>query len=60
MDVVKNIPEGDYMPRKNKKTYQKPSVKSERIIETAALACGKCIANSPIYQATCKTYKKFS
>ncbi|MFH1369182.1 MAG: hypothetical protein ABII64_08660 [Elusimicrobiota bacterium] len=48
------------MAKKNKKPYVKPSVKSEKIIETAALACGKCIAGNPIYQAACKSYKKFS
>jgi hypothetical protein len=42
------------MPKTDKKAYKKPSIKSEKIIETAALACGKCIAGNPIAQAACK------
>ena len=44
---------------KNKKKYEKPSIKSEKIFETAALACGKCVTG-PISQLACKTLKKFS
>jgi hypothetical protein len=28
-------------PRKNKKPYQKPAFRHERVFETLALACGK-------------------
>jgi len=48
------------MPKKAKKPYKKPFITSEKIIETAALACGKCIAGNPISQAACKSFKKFS
>lgn len=48
------------MTAKAKKNYAKPAVKSEKIIESAALACGKCIGGNPIAQAACKTFKKFS
>lgn len=44
---------------KKKKIYQKPSMKTEKVFETAALACGKCIAG-PISQLACKSLKKFS
>jgi len=44
---------------KNKKTYVKPRLKTEKVFETAALACGKCITG-PISQLACKTLKKFS
>ena len=44
---------------KKKKTYEKPRLKTEKIFETAALACGKCLSG-PISQLACKTLKKFS
>jgi len=44
---------------KKKKTYEKPKIKTEKVFETAALACGKC-ATGPINQLACKTLKKFS
>ena len=44
---------------KKKKTYKKPSLRTEKIFETAALACGKCVGG-PINQLACKTLKKFS
>ncbi|MHB0995344.1 MAG: hypothetical protein ACYC2I_03130 [Elusimicrobiales bacterium] len=44
---------------KKKKPYKKPSLKTEKIFETAALACGKCLTG-PISQLACKTLKKFS
>lgn len=44
---------------KKKKPYKKPALKTEKIFETAALACGKCITG-PISQLACKTLKKFS
>jgi len=34
-----------------KKTYKKPVISSEKIFETAALACGKCIAGNPIFKS---------
>jgi hypothetical protein len=48
------------MSSKNKKTYHKPTVKSEKIIETAALACGKCLGGNPISQAACKSRGRLS
>jgi len=44
---------------KKKKTYEKPKLKTEKVFETAALACGKCITGA-ISQLACKTLKKFS
>lgn len=44
---------------KKKKNYKKPELKTEKVFETAALACGKCQAG-PISQLACKTLKKFS
>lgn len=44
---------------KKKKPYKKPSMKTEKVFETAALACGKC-QTGPISQLACKTLKKFS
>jgi hypothetical protein len=48
------------MAKRIKKTYQKPSVESEKILETAALACGKCLAGGPIGQTACKTRSRLS
>jgi len=42
-----------------KKKYEKPRIKTEKIFETAALACGKCI-HGPTSQLACKSLKKFS
>jgi hypothetical protein len=42
------------MEKNLKKPYKKPVIKSERIIETAALACGKCFAGGVIGQAACQ------
>ncbi|MBN1383977.1 MAG: hypothetical protein JW983_03740 [Elusimicrobia bacterium] len=33
---------------KKKKKYEKPKVTSEKIFETHALGCGKCITGLPI------------
>ncbi len=44
---------------KKKKKYQKPSIRTEKVFETAALACGKCTTGA-ISQLACKTIKKFS
>jgi len=44
---------------KKKKIYSKPSIKTEKVFETAALACGKCLTG-PIGQLACKTLRKFS
>jgi hypothetical protein len=48
------------MEKKAKKPYSKPVIKSERIIETAALACGKCFAGGPLYQQACQSKKRLS
>ena len=44
---------------KKKKKYQKPAIKSEKIFETAALACAKC-QNGPTGQAACKALRRWS
>ncbi len=44
---------------KKKKPYKKPEMKTEKVFETAALACGKCLSG-PIHQLACKSLKKFS
>lgn len=44
---------------KKKKTYSKPAIKTEKVFETAALACGKC-QNGPTNQLACKSLKKVS
>lgn len=44
---------------KKRKNYEKPRLKTEKIFETAALSCGKCITG-PISQLACKTLKKSS
>ena len=44
---------------KKKKPYKKPSIKTEKVFETAALACGKC-QSGPTNQLACKTLKKVS
>jgi hypothetical protein len=44
---------------KKKKPYQKPAMKTEKVFETAALACGKCQTGA-INQLACKTLKKTS
>lgn len=44
---------------KKKKAYEKPKMKSEKVFETAALACGKC-NTGPISQLACKTLRKSS
>jgi hypothetical protein len=44
---------------KKKKIYKKPSMKTEKVFETAALACGKCISG-PFSQLACRSLKKFS
>lgn len=48
------------MEKKQKKSYKKPVIKSEKIIETAALACGKCFASGPLYQGACQSKKRTS
>jgi len=45
---------------KPKKKYQKPFIKSEKIFETAALACGKCISGNPIFRGQCKQVPRLS
>lgn len=45
---------------KCKKKYQKPTIQSEKIFETAALACGKCISGNPIYRGQCRYVPRLS
>jgi hypothetical protein len=47
------------MKKKAKKPYEKPCIRSQKVFETAALACGKC-ASGPISQFACRQVKKFS
>ena len=44
---------------KKKKPYTKPSLKTEKVFETAALACGKCLSG-PTGQLACRTLRKYS
>lgn len=44
---------------KKKKKYSKPEIKSEKVFETAALACGKC-QTGPTGQSACKSLKRYS
>lgn len=44
---------------KKKKKYEKPAMKTEKVFETAALACGKCNTGA-ISQLACKTLHKNS
>lgn len=44
---------------KKKKPYKKPAIKTEKIFETAALACGKC-QTGPTGQQACRSLKKRS
>jgi hypothetical protein len=48
------------MQKNTRKPYKKPVIKSERIIETAALACGKCLGNGPLTQLACKSKSRTS
>ena len=41
---------------KDKKPYQKPAFRHERVFETAALSCGKIAGTSP----TCNSARKTS
>jgi len=45
------------MDKTNKRIYKKPVIKSEKIIETSALACVKCINTSNPTKVKCKTTK---
>lgn len=44
---------------KKKKPYSKPAVKTEKIFETAALACGKC-QGTVTHQKACTSLKTLS
>ena len=44
---------------KKKKKYEKPEIKTDKVFETAALACGKC-QTGPTNQLACKTLRKRS
>lgn len=46
--------------KKIKKPYKPPQINTQKVIETAALACGKCIGGNPIYQAACRAFSKMS
>jgi len=48
------------MKKNQKKPYKKPTIKSEKVIETAALACGKCTGGGPIFQGACNKKNKVS
>jgi len=38
---------------KKKKKYIKPEIRSEKIIEVAALSCGKCTSGLPFWDTNC-------
>ena len=42
-----------------KKKYIKPKINTQKVFETAALACGKCLTG-PINQLACQTVKRVS
>jgi len=46
---------------KKKKPYTKPAIESEKILESAALACGKC-QSGPTGKGSpgCRSLRKFS
>lgn len=45
---------------KNKKRkYIKPKIKTQKVFETAALACGKCLTG-PIQQLACRSVRRNS
>ncbi|MEW6041404.1 MAG: hypothetical protein AB1633_07785 [Elusimicrobiota bacterium] len=46
--------------KNRKKIYSKPALKTEKVFETAALACGKCIAGNPIFTSNCTVLPRFS
>jgi hypothetical protein len=46
--------------KKKKKRYEKPAIISEKVFETEALACAKCIGHFPIFQASCRLLLKKS
>ena len=50
------------MAEKKKKPYVKPTIKSEKVLESAALACGKCMTTSPTGQGapSCRSLRKTS
>jgi hypothetical protein len=43
-----------------KKPYEKPKLTTEKVFETAALACGKCQGSGPTSQLACRSLKKLS
>ena len=45
-----------------KKAYKKPSIESEKILESAALACGKCVGHNPAGHGapSCRALRRFS
>jgi len=42
-----------------RKKYIKPRIKTQKVFETAALACGKCLSG-PIQQLACQTVVRVS
>jgi len=42
-----------------KKKYIKPKIKTQKVFETAALACGKCLTG-PIRQLACRAVRRVS
>ncbi|HEY3269568.1 MAG TPA: hypothetical protein VGM37_21855 [Armatimonadota bacterium] len=47
---MKPVPQPEYAPAR--KPYSRPTVRSEKVFETTALACGKC-ASGPVSQYQC-------
>ncbi|MCX7956952.1 MAG: hypothetical protein N2643_03540 [Endomicrobia bacterium] len=46
--------------KKKKKKYNKPKITSEKILEKASLACGKCISGNPIFTSGCRYLPRLS
>ena len=55
--MSKLVPQDLKTPRK---PYEKPKVTSEKVFETAALACGKCLSGGPTNELACRSLKKLS
>ena len=50
------------MAERRKLKYEKPSFESEKVLESAALACGKCRTNNPTGAGApnCRSLQKLS
>jgi len=56
----KNIGINKIKKNKHKKQYHKPVIESQKVFETAALACGKCISGNPVFNVNCSYNPRLS